>query len=249
MLELGFFLKKMIGFWLMPLSICILLLGIGLILMWRNTHIRIAKYIVTGATCLLFLFSWQPVGHWLLSPIESNHKSFNNQAVDYVVVLGNQVISDHRLLPLDQLSSSGRSRLLEGLRIAHAQPNTQLILSGYAGNNNKSCAEVYSLAAQSLGFNKTRIIELHEPKDTHDEARLVKEIVGDSTVALITSASHMTRAMFEFEQLNINAIAAPTFYLAKDRPYFEWRFNADGLYQSERAIHERLGQIWQSIIR
>jgi len=247
MLEAGFILKKIIGFWLMPLSISVTLIALGLTLIWLNRHIKTGKILATCGLLFLLIFSWQPSSHLLLSPIESAYPKFNNSAVDYIVVLGNAVTSDERLSAIEQLSNSARARLFEGVRIAKQQPQSKLILSGYAGNNNRSCAEVYSEAAISLGIKPERIITLSEPKDTHDEAVAVKAIVNDKATALVTSASHMQRAAYYFEQAGINVISAPTFYLAKGKPTFDWRFNADGLYQSERAIHERIGQLWQRL--
>ncbi len=231
----------------MPMSLAVLLLITGLALLWFTRHGRLGKILCSLGVVVLVFFSWQPISTPLMQSIEHAYPAFPEQSVDYVVVLGNEIISDPRLSILDQLSSSARSRLLEGLRIANKQPNTTLIVSGYAGDNTMSCAEAYKLAAIALGFDGTRIIELREPKDTHEEAMATKDIVQDGTVALVTSASHMQRAMYYFEQQGINVIAAPTFYLAKQRPFIEWRFNAEGLQQSERAIHEWLGQLWQRL--
>lgn len=247
LLELGFLLKKFMGFWLMPLSICVLLLATGLMLIWLNKQIKLGKILATSGLILLVFFSWQPTSQKLLAPIENQFPKFQDAPVDYIVVLGNEVIGDPRLSALEQLSSSARARLIEGIRIANLQPSSQLIVSGYPGNNNRSCADVYAEAAIRLGIEPNRIIKLSEPKDTHDEAMAVKDIVTDSKVALVTSASHMARAEYYFQQANVNVIAAPTFYLAKEKPYTDLKFNADGLYQSERAIHEFVGQIWQRI--
>ncbi|GAA6134545.1 envelope biogenesis factor ElyC [Oceaniserpentilla sp. 4NH20-0058] len=247
MLELGFFIKKVIGFWLMPLSICVALLTVAVILFWLNKYQKLAKVFASLSLVLLIVFSWQPTSRTLLAPIENAYPTFNGSAVDYIVVLGNEVIGDKRLSPIEQLSSSARARLMEGLRIAKKQPNAHLIVSGYAGKNNQSCAEVYAAAAITLGIQPSRITVLSEPKDTHDEAIAVKQLVDNAPVALVTSASHMARAAYYFQQASVNTIPAPTFYLAKDKPYMDLKFNADGLYQSERAVHELIGQLWQRL--
>lgn len=231
----------------MPLSICVALLTVAVILFWLNKYQKLAKILASSSLVLLIVFSWQPTSQTLLAPIENAYPKFNNAAVDYIVILGNEVIGDERLSPIEQLSSSARARLMEGLRIAKDQPDARLIVSGYAGKNNQSCADVYAASAISLGIQPSRITVLSEPKDTHDEAIAVKHLVADAPVALVTSASHMARAVYYFKQANVNTIAAPTFYLAKDKPYIDWKFNADGLYQSERAIHEFIGQIWQRV--
>jgi uncharacterized SAM-binding protein YcdF (DUF218 family) len=99
--------------------------------------------------------------------------------------------------------------------------------------------------AKELGMDAARIIELREPRDTEEEALAVKSIVGDDSIALVTSASHMPRAFTFFEMAKVNAIPAPTFYLAKSTDNINWRFDSNGLFKSERAIYEYVGMLWQ----
>lgn len=245
-MEFGFLLKKFIGFWLMPLSFTSLFIASGLVLLWIKRHETFGKALASVGLGLLVLLSWNPVGTALLKPIEQRTTPFvDSQQVDFVVVLGSAVKSDS-LVPLSShLSSSARARLLEGLRIANLQPHTKLIVSGYAGSNSMSCAEVYALVAKEMGFDELRIIELREPKDTEEEAIAVKNLVGEKRVALVTSASHMPRALTFFQNESVNAIAAPSFYLAKSMKEIDWRFDSAGLFKSERAIYEYAGLLWQ----
>lgn len=229
----------------MPMSLSTLLIALGLILLWLKRHETLGKSLASCGLFLLLILSWNPVSTYLLKPIEQINTPFPNVPVNYVVVLGSGVKSDPKVPLSSHLSSSSRARLLEGLRIANMQPKSKLIVSGFAGNNSKSCAEVYALVAKELGFDPSRIIELRDPKDTEEEALAVKSIVEDKTIALVTSASHMPRAFKFFQQNNINAIPAPSFYLAKTMENTDWRFDSSGLYKSERAIYEYIGQLWQ----
>ena len=243
---MGFLLKQTLGFWLMPLSLCVLLIGLGLCLLWFSKRQRLGKIVTSGGLVLLLLFSWQPSATELLRPIEQRYAGFNSaHAVDYVVVLGSLVESDPSVPQHSHLSASARARLLEGLRIARAQPHSTLIVSGYGGNNHISCAQAYAQMAISLGLDASRIIKLELPRDTEEEAMAVKSIVGAQPMALVTSASHMPRAFEFFRQQGLNASAAPTFHLAKYSQSRSLRFNASGLLKSERAIYEYLGMAWQ----
>jgi len=250
-MEIGFIVKKIIGFWILPLSICVLLLTAGLLILCLNKTKPFSRFQTLGKSLsvsglvLLILFSWNPISTELLRPIEQSFQSFNTETqVEYVVVLGNQVTSDESTPITSHLSSSATARLLEGIRIAKAQPDIKMIVSGYAGDNSKSCAEVYADVAILLGISADRIIQLREPKDTKEEAIAVKKIVGDSQIALVTSASHMPRAHQYFTDQAVAVHAAPTFYLAKKSDEIDLRFNAQGLLKTERAIHEWLGFIW-----
>lgn len=246
MLELGFFIKKTISFWLMPLSLVVLLLSMGVFLLWKKPQAKAGKILASVSLIALILFSWNPFSTALLRTIEQTNTPFDlTQPVQYVVVLGNEVVSDPSIPLSSHLSSSASARLLEGLRVLNANPNAQLIVTGYGGNNSKSSAQVYKEVAISLGVNEQRITPLDWPKDTEEEALAVKQIVGGHTIAVATSASHMPRAIQFFYHENINAIPAPTFYLAKHAEHTNWHFNAAGLLKTERSIYEYVGQLWQ----
>lgn len=243
---MGFWLKKTIGFWMMPMSFCMALIAIGLVLFIFSKRQSLAKTFSITGLLLLFLFSWHPFSNVLLRPIEQTHSPFDiQQTVDYVLVLGNGVESDKDVPKHSNLSSSATARLLEGLRIIRAQPNSTLIVSGYKSNNTISCAQAYADLAISMGVDPKRIIKLEEPKDTYEEAVAAKNIIGDKNLALVTSASHMPRAFKYFQQQNINTTTAPTFYLVKYTDTTNWRFDASALAKSERAIYEYIGMLWQ----
>jgi uncharacterized SAM-binding protein YcdF (DUF218 family) len=52
--------------------------------------------------------------------------------------------------------------------------------------------------AESLGVPRSEIIVLDKPKDTEEEAAAVKQAIGDAPFLLVTSASHLPRAMIFF---------------------------------------------------
>ena len=244
-MEIAFLLKKIIGFWLMPLSICVLLMASGLLLLWLNKHIKLGKLLTTTGLLLLMLFSWHPFSTPLLRPIEQSYAQFEiSNQVEHVVVLGTGVESDEAVPVTSHLSSSARARLMEGLRILNAQPNAKLIVTGYGGNNSKSSAEVYAHVAMSLGIDGSRITKFEQARDTKEEALFVSKHVGNQSLALVTSASHMPRAYQFFMDAKVNALPAPTFYIAKYTEKTDWKFNSAGLFKSERAIYEYIGQAW-----
>ena len=229
----------------MPLSLCVLLMASGLILLWANKQVKLGKVLTTSGFLLLVLFSWNPFSTSFLRPIEQTYSQFETSTpVDYVVVLGTGVESDPDVPLTSHLSSSARGRLMEGLRIINAQPNAQLIVTGYGGNNSKSSAEVYAQVAMELGIDESRITKFEDARDTKEEALLVSEFVVDKKVALVTSASHMPRAYQFFMDAGVNAYAAPSFYIAKYTQDTDWKFNSSGLFKSERAIYEYIGQAW-----
>ena len=246
-MELGFLVKKFIGACMMPLALSLMLLTLGL--MWSKLRPQHAhgRRLITASGIVLFLFSWNPIGDRLLYALEHHYPALSEiPNVEYVVVLGGKVSSDSSVPMSSHLSSDARARIMEGVRLAQALPNAKLIVSGYAGFNTYSCAEIYSFVAQDMGIASSRIITLTTPKDTEEEAIAVKALVGEDAIALVTSASHMRRAMNFFNAVNIVATPAPTFFTAKPNAS-DWSFGSDGLYKSERAIYEYAGLLWQSL--
>ena len=79
------------------------------------------------------------------------------------------------------------------------------------------------------------------------EAQAAGKISAGKTLALVTSASHMPRAMLLFQQQGVTPVAAPTYYIAKWPA--DWRFGSEGLLKSERAIYEYLGLAWAQVTR
>ncbi len=80
---------------------------------------------------------------------------------------------------------------------------------------------------------------------------VVKEIVGKDKFILVTSASHMPRAIGLFRKYGMDPIPAPTDYMVKEREggltprvFFP---SAGSLEKAGRAIHEYLGMMWGKV--
>jgi len=102
--------------------------------------------------------------------------------------------------------------------------------------------------AMEWGVDRKEIFVEKKAADTKDHVIYVKEIVRDDPFILVTSASHMQRAMALFKKHGMEPIPAPTDYLVKDREggltpgvFFP---GAGSLEKAERAIYEYLGLIW-----
>ena len=95
---------------------------------------------------------------------------------------------------------------------------------------------------------REQIIPLDLPKDTEEEAAAVKQAIGDAPFLLVTSASHLPRAMIFFQQEGLNPLPAPANQLAIDSPLNPWERAIPSpvwLMHSDRVGYETLGRIWQ----
>lgn len=247
-----FVLKKLISSMLMPLPAMLIIGFLGLMLIMFTTRRKTGCLVVLFSLTGIFLVSFQPVSTRLLMPLERQHSAFLpvDESVDYVMVLGSGHVVDDQIPPTSELSRTGLMRLAEGIRIMRMYPGSKLILSGYAAGSAVSNARMMAKVALSLGVPKSDIILLETAQDTWEEARQAAAFVKQKRMVLVTSASHMTRALNEFHSVGLNPLPAPTNFLAHkniSQPWDKYTPKAKYLEQTEVYWHERLGLIWQAM--
>lgn len=232
---------------LMPLPGLLLIGFIGLFILWFSKRKGFASFLLTFSLVGIFMLSFQPITAPLLKSTERMYPSFiaPDIPVEYVLVLGNGHVVDDEISPISELSRAAVMRLTEGIRIYRMYPGAKLILSGYKGGTTVSHARMMARVALSLGVNKSDILLLESAQDTHEEAIQTLNSVGKSNLVLVTSASHMPRAMAEFHNLGLAPTPAPTNYLAHSQikqPWEKYAPKAKYLEQSERFWYEQMGR-------
>lgn len=242
-----FLIKKFVGSAFMPLPILLFLLFISLLFIIKK---RFKKALITQCVSivLLILMSNKYIAFELMSPTEQRYKQYDrNQSVSRIVVLGCGHINDGMLPKTAQLQSCSLYRLAEAMRIYHLNPRSQIITTGYGGNEPFSNADLVRQVAISMGIPEHKIRAVSHPKDTEEEAQAIAKLLGDKSFILVTSASHMPRAMRIFEEQGLHPIAAPTGHLAKDPSRaFWWEHlpKAGSIKLVERWWYETLGKVW-----
>ncbi|WP_058913110.1 envelope biogenesis factor ElyC [Entomohabitans teleogrylli] len=247
-----FALKKYLGALMLPLPFLLLLIGAAIALLWFTRWQKTGKALLTGAWLALLLLSLQPVADRLLRPIEDSYPTWQGgEKIDYIVVLGGGYTWNPHWAPSSNLLNNSLPRVAEGIRLWHANPGAKMIFTGARARTNPvSSAEVAARVAESLGVPRADIIALDTPKDTEEEAAAVAQTIGDAPFLLVTSASHLPRAMIFFQHQGLRPIAAPANQLAIDSPLNPWeRITPSPLWlmHSERVGYETLGRIWQRL--
>jgi uncharacterized SAM-binding protein YcdF (DUF218 family) len=248
---MDFILKKAVSMFLMPLPIGVMLILIALILLYVH-KIKKAKWMLSLSILWFFLFSYTPFANMLLHSIESAYPTLHTapKEIQYIYVLGGGHHTDETLPITSQVMETSVVRLSEGIRL-YRQLNEEatLIVSGYSGlHDPTSHAVMQERLALALGVKKEKITLRPEPRDTQEEAKAAKALLVDTPFILVTSASHMKRAMKFFKNEGLSPIPAPTNHLAsiKHLNYFDF-FSSDALKKSRIVFHEVLGLIWQKI--
>lgn len=193
-----------------------------------------------------------PNANYLAENLERQHPPLIQaaQSLDYILLLGSSGRNDTSLPITGRLSATALARFSEALRLYHANPSAKIVVSGSGFGDTQSHAQLMQALASAMSIPADKIIRLDNTKDTHQEAKLMSQIIAGKKAALVTSATHMPRAMKLFNQYNQNPIAAPTPYLAKKSnnalPLYHYIPSAYQLYKSELAVHEYLGrlQLW-----
>lgn len=241
-----FEIKKAIGALLMPLpfSLLLILCGVLLFVIGRRKLGTLGGLL---GVALILLCSFRPFAESITKPLERASPAYAGQPVAYVVVLGGSHVSDDFLPVSSLLSTASLYRLVEGIRIYDLNEGSKLVLSGYEGNDREPNAKIMQRVARSLSVPQQDILIEPRPKDTREEAELIANIVDRQPFALVTSASHMKRAMTLFEQQGLTPLAAPTFFTVKNADEHNWRYylpSPDALAMTHMAWHEYLGRCW-----
>lgn len=245
----GFLLKKILGLIFMPLSIALIFLLLAGVYLLQKRYRHALAPLVLG-TILVYGFSLNSLAGFLIGPLERAYpaldlteEGISKQPIKWVVVLGSGQWSDADLSPLAILDEAALFRLAEGLRIANHFSQSILLLSGGKFRDTQSSAQAMAMAATSLGFDPSRILLADQALDTRQEAVHIKDLVGQDDFVLVTSASHMLRAMKLFEHQGLKPLPAPAYYRNKKEPELLLPYPGN-LHTCHLAIHEYLGLIW-----
>ena len=153
---------------------------------------------------------------------------------------------DKALTPEDRLGDASLKRLLEGVRLSRLLPQARLVLSGGDYQGVSPDAVIMQQVALDLGVVRDRMILESASVDTIDQAKFLRNRLGQAPFYLVTSAGHMPRAMRMFRRSGTQPIAAPTDFHAVWAPLQITDFfpQAGVLANTEGAFYEYLGLCW-----
>lgn len=225
-----FLFKKIIPLFFFPVPLCLELLLVGLALLWFTRRQRAGKILVSTGAGLLLILGYSFVPDLLLRPLERQYPPVADLAAGqagppaaqtgkYIVVLGGGHTSDPNLPVTSQISTESLYRVLEGVRLYQAGPGRKLILSG-GGEGPVPESQTMSRLALIMGVNPPDIIQESTSLDTEEQARLIRPMVGREKFFLVTSASHLPRAMAMFQKQGLMPLAAPVGHLVRQAPHW-----------------------------
>ena len=235
----------------LPIFCFFIILAVFFFLLKKPT---ISKTLLILSTVWFILISTSLIPNFFVKQLEKRCEPLLDSLLPFtgthwnILVLGGGHINDPRLSYNNQLSRNALGRLVEGIRIYRKLPGSKLIVSGYAGSQSITQAQVLERTAISLGVDSLDIIRLDTPSNTYKESlAYINTMGGKDSLILVTDAVHMPRALSLFQKIGIEPIGSPVNQMFKTCPEKNrrgWIPSSDNIYKMEYAMHEYIGMLW-----
>lgn len=244
-----FVLSKALAFVLTPSNLLAMTSLLGLVLLlfrWSKSGLSLLLVTVLG----LALAGWSPLGPVLLMTLEDRFpKQETPTRISGIVMLGGAVdihITEARGI---EAWNDQAERITAVAELANKFPAARIILSG--GSGHQDAVSESSIAKQALvamGVPERRMELEARSRNTCENAResfVTAQPKGDEVWLLVTSASHMPRAIACFRAANFQVLPYPVDYHTRGSEDLRRMQEsiADGLAQVDLVAHEWVGLI------
>ncbi|WP_422001823.1 YdcF family protein [Reyranella sp.] len=245
-------LKFLSGFIFPPASLALAVV-VGIVLAVFGLR-RLATLGVAVAVAETLVLAMPPVGDAMLLSLQDEARAAAAEApaccYAAIVVLGGGIVpAAPPELPDPSLTDSA-DRVWHAARLYHRGLAPEVIVTGGSllppGSPATTEAEAMRRFLIDLGVPATAIVAEGEARNTVENIRNVRRLVGDGRVALVTSAYHMPRALQLARRANLAVGAFPTDWYppASLRPYWEtWMPTLGAMQVSTTALRERLAML------
>jgi uncharacterized SAM-binding protein YcdF (DUF218 family) len=243
--------KKIVSAFLYPVGTVLVCWIVGLVLWAVRPRSRAGFALMTLGGLWLLVMSMPATGYVMLRSLEVHAGAYADphrlarKNTRFVVVLGGDVRSGD-LSSADRIACTSLVRVVEGIRLWRGIPGSKLILSGGRYSQDMmSSAEAMAVFAREYGVSPESIVLESQSRDTREEARLLKPILGQQPFALVTSASHMMRSLMDFRKEGLEPIPAPADFEATAFRigFASFLPGSRSLEMSRKALHEYVGML------
>ena len=253
------YLSRFVFFLLQPSHLVLLMIAAGVLaLFWRRTW-KIGRTTAACGLAMLLVLGFTPFGHAVLLPLEQRFSkpAAPPQNVVGIIILGGfedgNISHARGMLTLNEAAE----RLTKAVMLSHTLPATKVIFTGGSGEifrQGRSGAGAVGEYLQAAGIPSSRILLEPNSRNTYENAIFTRNLVQPKTGdrwLLVTSASHMPRAMGTFRQAGFNVIAYPVDYRTRGTRDLTQPFTslAEGLRRADMAAREWLGLLVYRLTR
>jgi uncharacterized SAM-binding protein YcdF (DUF218 family) len=244
-----FYLSKTAGFFSRPSNVLIALAVLGIVLL-ATRYARFGRRMLVTSVVALALAGFLPFGAALMAPLEERFPAFepSGPAPDGIIVLGGTIDpnrSQARDKPIFVLSGE---RLSMAAELAERYPSARVVFAGGTGELliGRIPEAVYAVQVlERLGVQRERLIVEDRSRNTVENAVYTAAMIDPKPGQrwlLVTSASHMPRAVGCFRRAGIPVEAVPVDRrLDRSVDFFPSNSLAEGLLALDTATREWIG--------
>lgn len=245
-----FILSKTLGYLAVPSNLLAAIGLAGLVLLFTRFR-QLASWLIVTSLVLIVLFGYSPWGRLLLLPLEERFPPWNSSRGPPagIVVLGGAIAPEVSAARGIVALNSAAERITAAAELARRYPDARVVFSGGTASLDPTAPLEAPLAVQelmALGVAHERITADEQSRNTIENAvfsRLLADPKPGERWLLVTSASHMPRAIAAFRAAGFAVEAYPVNWRTGG-----WRDAAnlfgslaEGLTITDAAAHEWAG--------
>lgn len=246
-----FIVSKVVGILTNPTNLVFVTMGFATILLLTRRH-RLGRAILLWECAVLLIVAVLPFEEWLIAPLEDRFPPPTNLSrVDGIVVLGGAIDPVGSALRGQPNAGGAIDRITAMVELSRRFPDATVIFTGGSGSVTEQGYKEATAVAQylaQLGIAGRPILYEEQSRNTRENATFSKTLANPKpgqTWLLVTSASHMPRAVGVFRAAGWEVTAWPVDYgTTGAASVSRLRFNlAAGLGVLGAASHEWVGML------
>lgn len=242
-----FALKKILAAFVLPAGCFVALLAAGGVWFWRR-H-RPAGIFCFAMAAGMWVLSTRAVSEALLRPLESVYPVPDKPEGQVIIVLSGGIYEGRAAVSAcESLPETALGRITAA---APLQKRTGLpvLVTGGSPYTRVSEASVMAGCLAELGVPPARIIKEEVSRDTRENAVETRKICaarGYDSVILLTSASHLPRAVAAFRRAGHARITPyPVARISPEKPVFTlWSLLPGTFNGAAKALNEHIGRVF-----
>ena len=196
-----FILKKIVTAFILPPGIFIVALA-GMAV-WLRKRNRAGSRICTGLAAIMWICSCNMVSDVLNRPLEYAYSAPAAPAGDVIIVLGGGAYNNDEIFSAGERLQPASLERESAAALVQKKTGLPVIVSGGAVFSDMPEAEASAKYLIELGVPANSVITEDQSRDTMENARFSRKLCvkkGYKKIILLTSASHMPRAVYSFKK-------------------------------------------------
>jgi uncharacterized SAM-binding protein YcdF (DUF218 family) len=211
--------------------------------------------VLTVLTLLLYLFCTPAVSYFAKGTLEWRYPPLTKRPDDTqaIVVLSAGIVPPDAIRPRARLNYASLTRCLRAAELYHAGPPCKVLLTGGKVDPARlgpSLADAMRDFMLRLGVREEDMLLETQSRSTYENAQqsaqLLRQHNLQSTILLVTDATHLRRGVLCFAAQGIPVVPAGCRYRATEFPWSVFTFlpSADAADSNQEVFHEWLGLTW-----